>query len=681
MTTMNRLKSAITVLRRPKAGAPMPSKDELDRLSRDIRGSLFLLATLFLLVALVSYLPLDTTRLLQGHIDEIDNLAGIAGAALSAGVLGLFGAPGYGTIGVLLGLAILSFRGSGLRGHGRSVAGWLATLVLASIVCYLLFAESTPEDSVLQGGRFGQLAGAFLHRYFRTLGASLLLAGGLGITLLVATGFSVSESFERLFPRPKPRHANRDPSDDADDAAPVVAGSQEPPAAATKATRSPAKRKRKAAANAADLAGDQEAVGGEDDAMADREEIATGDGGMPMLVPFDGNAPIPTPRVLKSLSSDSKKLSRAELKANAEKILALLRSFQIEGEITAIVQGPVLVTYEFKAAAGVKLSKIEALQDDLGVVMGTPQLRVVAPIPGKTTVGFEIPRPKAEVVSLKECVSDKRFHDKKLRLPVSLGMTTDGHPVFADLAAMPHLLVAGGTGSGKSVFVNSLITGLLFRKTPQELRMILVDPKMLELNVFDGLPHLVTNVITDNGVAFSALSWAVDEMERRYALMAAAGSKNIDSFNEKQKASERLPFLVIIVDELADIMMSGGKDVEIAITRLAQKARAAGIHLVLATQRPSTDVVTGIIKANMPSRIAFKVPSGVDSRTVLDASGAETLMGRGDSLMVQPGSPLRRYHGTFLPEEDIARVVKYVTQGRDYSRYYIHFRKPPPKED
>jgi S-DNA-T family DNA segregation ATPase FtsK/SpoIIIE len=264
---------------------------------------------------------------------------------------------------------------------------------------------------------------------------------------------------------------------------------------------------------------------------------------------------------------------------------------------------------------------------------------------------------------------------------VSLGMTTDGEPVFADLAAMPHLLVAGGTGSGKSVFVNSLITGLLFRKTPQELRMILVDPKMLELNVFDGLPHLVTNVITDNGVAFSALSWAVDEMERRYALMAAAGSKNIDSFNEKQKTSERIPFLVIIVDELADIMMSGGKDVEIAITRLAQKARAAGIHLVLATQRPSTDVVTGIIKANMPSRIAFKVPSGIDSRTVLDASGAEGLMGRGDSLMIQPGSPLRRYHGTFLPEEDLARVVKYVTQGRDYSRYYIDFPKPPPKDE
>jgi S-DNA-T family DNA segregation ATPase FtsK/SpoIIIE len=313
------------------------------------------------------------------------------------------------------------------------------------------------------------------------------------------------------------------------------------------------------------------------------------------------------------------------------------------------------------------------LQDDLGVVMGTPQLRIVAPIPGKTTVGIEVPRPKAEVIALKDVLGDKQFHDKKNRLPVALGKTTDGVPTFSDLAAMPHLLVAGGTGSGKSVFVNSLIMGFLFRLTPQQLRLILVDPKMLELNVFDGIPHLITNVITDNNIAYNALNWAVQEMDRRYALMAETGSKNIDSFNEKQKGSNKLPFIVIIVDELADLMMSGGKLVEVAITRLAQKARAAGIHLVIATQRPSTDVVTGLIKANMPSRISFKVPSGIDSRTVLDTSGAESLMGRGDSLMIQPASPLRRLHGTFVTEEDLARVVKYVKGGRDHTKNYIQF--------
>ncbi|NBW99395.1 DUF87 domain-containing protein [bacterium] len=308
-------------------------------------------------------------------------------------------------------------------------------------------------------------------------------------------------------------------------------------------------------------------------------------------------------------------------------------------------------------------------------------MRIVAPIPGKTVVGIEVPRPQAETITLKELVSDKGFEDKKIRIPVVLGKATDGNPVYADLASMPHLLVAGQTGSGKSVFINSLIMSFLYRMSPHQLRLILVDPKMLELNVFDGLPHLITNVITDNGIAFNALSWAVMEMERRYGLIAATGSKNLDSYNEKQKRPEdKLPFIVIVVDELADVMMSGGEQVEIAITRLAQKARAAGIHLVIATQRPSTDVITGLIKANIPSRLAFKVPSGIDSRTVLDTSGAEELIGRGDCLMTRPAVPLQRMHGSFVTEDELKKVVKYCINGKDFSSNYIDFSGKNPNQ-
>jgi S-DNA-T family DNA segregation ATPase FtsK/SpoIIIE len=278
-------------------------------------------------------------------------------------------------------------------------------------------------------------------------------------------------------------------------------------------------------------------------------------------------------------------------------------------------------------------------------------------------------------VYFKDLVQETPFYKPEIRIPLALGRLASGEPVTADLAAMPHLLVAGSTGSGKSVFVNSLIMSFLYRMSPQELRLILVDPKMLELSVFDGLPHLITNVITDNAIAFKALSWAVIEMDRRYQLMSETGSKNIDSYNSKQRGANKLPFIVIVVDELADLMMSGGEEVEVAITRLAQKARAAGIHLVIATQRPSTDVVTGLIKANIPSRLAFKVTSGIDSRTILDTSGAEELIGRGDSLMIQPSVPLRRLHGCFVTEEELARTVKYIKNGKDYSKFYIQFKK------
>lgn len=658
-----------------------------DRLGREIKGCIFALLTLFELVALSSYISIDTFNLIAGRFDHILNLAGIVGASLGEAFLGTAGAAGYSVLLLTAWLCFRAFQGKSLRDSLYPILGTVLGTILTSISLYLLFTERQPEASLLQGGWLGKYAGSFLKHYFNTTGALLLIGFGYLITILLTTGLSVVSATSRLFAsdsneeaeeeeetpvrvkKPKLKVIEEEPSEEE--------GDEEKPAAKKKP-----RAKKKTEAKAAPAAGaDGDTL---DTDSADGEDGEAGEPpveGFQELVPFSGSYSLPSPRLLKHTDSGAKKLSRGEIKDNAKKLIEHLLSFQITGEVTAATQGPVLTTYEFKPSAGMKLSKIAALQDDLGIVMGTRELRIIAPIPGKTVVGIEVPRPQAETISLKDIISEKAFTDKKLKIPVAIGKATDGTAVCADLAAMPHLLVAGATGSGKSVFINTLITSFLYRLSPKELRLILVDPKMLELNVFDGLPHLITNVITNNNVAFNALSWAVEEMDRRYHLMAETGSKNIESYNSKKSGDAKLPFIVIVVDELADLMMSGGQMVEVCITRLAQKARAAGIHLVLATQRPSTDVVTGLIKANIPSRISFKVPSGIDSRTVLDAGGAEDLIGRGDSLMVQPAAPMRRLHGCFVSEEELQRVVKNAIGGKNHTKNYIQFSDKPPSKD
>lgn len=650
-----------------------------DRMTREIKGSIFTLLALFQLISLTSYLPLDSFNLFSGRIDHINNLAGIVGALVAEWFLGTIGVMGYTVILLTSFLAICAFRGVQIRSQKTRIIGITMAAILGAIAFQLAMHDTTPEASLLQGGYVGKILGTLLARYFNTTGALLLVLGGFIITILITTTYSFMNPVMKAMGiedrKPEIKVLNADLDAPRPKAAPVAA--KKP--VEMKAVESKPKKGRKKKEPKAEAADPSEeitevieldALTGEtptEEESPESKEFTFKD-----LVLSNVKYNMPSARLLKN-APGVRKLSKGEIKQNAQKLCEHLLSFQVTGDITSVSTGPVLTTYEFKPSAGVKLSKIAALQDDLGVVLGTNELRIQAPIPGKTVVGIEVPRPEIETISLKDAISSKEFQNKKLKLPVALGKTTDGNLAFGDLAAMPHLLVAGSTGSGKSVFVNSMIMSLIFRLTPQELRMILVDPKMLELNVFDGLPHLVTNVITDNRIAFNALSWAVWEMDRRYKLMAETGSKNIDSYNEKQRGGEKIPFLVIIVDELADLMMSGGEAVEIAITRLAQKARAAGIHMVLATQRPSTDVVTGLIKANVPSRIAFKVPSGIDSRTVLDTGGAESLIGRGDCLMIQPSVPLRRLHGTFVTEEELKRSVKYAIDGKDHSETYIDF--------
>ncbi len=678
---MERFKNAFSVF------FPKPTEENeepalvWERTGREIKGSLFALIAIFQLISLISYLPIDSFSIFQGHWDHINNLGGIVGALFSEWFLGTLGAMGYFIVAITLSFSFLSFRGIPFKRHTLQFLGFILGTVLTSVLFHLIFTTKVPEASLMQGGVVGKVLGETLEHYLNTTGAILVLGCGFIVTLILTTHFSLSEGFSSLW--------NGDEKEEEETeevemikpravAKPVVTAA---PVAAPVPAKPSRKRKSKAkldTENAADTATENSAdPANPGEALPDAAaSISTGDDNtFQEIIPFEGTYNAPSLRLLKSPSGQPKKLTRGEAKATAEKLVELLLSFQITGEIVAVSQGPVLTTYEFKPSAGMKLSKIAALQEDLGIVLGTRELRIIAPIPGKTVVGIEVPRPKSEMIALKDVLGEKEFQDKKHRLPFSLGKATDGVPVFGDMAALPHLLVAGSTGSGKSVFVNSLIMSFLYRMSPQELRLILVDPKMLELSVFDGLPHLITNVITDNAIAFKALSWAVIEMDRRYQLMSATGSKNIDSYNSKQRGANKLPFIVIVVDELADLMMSGGEEVEVAITRLAQKARAAGIHLVIATQRPSTDVVTGLIKANIPSRLAFKVTSGIDSRTILDTSGAEELIGRGDSLMIQPSVPLRRLHGCFVTEEELARTVKYIKNGKDYSKFYIQFKK------
>lgn len=674
------------------AGRASSVQPENERVTREIKGSIYSLIALFEFIALTSYIPLDSFNLFSGRFDHINNMGGLVGALFSELFLGTLGLVGYSIVLITIAMAVCAFRGLPIRTISLQLVGAGIATFLGSIASHLFFSIHSPEASLLQGGWIGKNIGGFLENYLNTTGTLILVGGGFLVTLLLTTGLSLVSFWKRVFPESPSKEKEVDIEEDISE----LEEAKEPAkvlVAQPAVQKTPAKRSRKKSAKAKteEQSQNEESSAPLEGAAAanlDSENTSQQEEGEKIftfkeLLPFKGSYSLPSPRLLRGDSGNAKKMSKGELRENIQKLCEHLLSFQITGEVVEVSQGPVLTTYEFKPSAGVKLSKIAALQDDLGIVLGTRELRIVAPIPGKTVVGIEVPRPQAETITLKELVSDKGFEDKKIRIPVVLGKATDGNPVYADLASMPHLLVAGQTGSGKSVFINSLLMSFLYRMSPHQLRLILVDPKMLELNVFDGLPHLITNVITDNGIAFNALSWAVMEMERRYGLIAATGSKNLDSYNEKQKKPEdKLPFIVIVVDELADVMMSGGEQVEIAITRLAQKARAAGIHLVIATQRPSTDVITGLIKANIPSRLAFKVPSGIDSRTVLDTSGAEELIGRGDCLMTRPAVPLQRMHGTFVTEDELKKVVKYCINGKDYSSFYIDFSgKNPNKKD
>ncbi|HIP54289.1 MAG TPA: DNA translocase FtsK [Sulfurimonas autotrophica] len=357
-----------------------------------------------------------------------------------------------------------------------------------------------------------------------------------------------------------------------------------------------------------------------------------------------------------------------ELDLKIKYLIDKLAHFKIEGDVVRTYTGPVVSTFEFKPAANVKVSKILNLQDDLAMALSAETIRIQAPIPGKDVVGIEIPNERVDTIYLRELLDDKLFKDSASPLTIALGKDIVGKPFITDLKKLPHLLIAGTTGSGKSVGINAMILSLLYKNSPDQLRLLMIDPKMLEFSIYNDIPHLLTPVITKPKQAIVSLNNMVNEMERRYELMAESRTKNIENYNEKVKreGGEHFPYIVVIIDELADLMMTSGKDVELSIARLAQKSRACGIHLIIATQRPSVDVVTGLIKANLPSRISYRVGQKIDSKIILDQMGAESLLGRGDMLFTPPGAPaLVRLHAPWATEEEIEKIVEFIKAQRE----------------
>ncbi len=401
--------------------------------------------------------------------------------------------------------------------------------------------------------------------------------------------------------------------------------------------------------------------------------------------PKPGPDGMPPLDLLPEVREEQEQLSAEELQALADKLSSCLADFNVQGEVQTISPGPVVTLFEFKPAPGVKVSRIAGLSNDLALAMKALAVRIEAPIPGRDTVGIEIPSKNRTTVHLRNILENKAFISAKSLLTMALGHDISGRSQVADLARMPHLLVAGATGAGKSVCLNSILVSFLYKAKPEELKLLLIDPKRIELSVYQDLPHLVHPVVTEMHLAKNALDWAVHEMDQRYEAMAKIGARNIEGYNHKLTALlsrndaeeqipdelaglEPMPYLVIIIDELADLMLTAAKEVEVSVVRLAQLARAAGIHMILATQRPSVDVVTGLIKANFPCRISFQVTSKHDSRTILDQVGAEYLLGKGDMLFKPSGGRLQRMHGAFVSDEAVAAVTDYwrAMQRPDY---------------
>jgi len=388
------------------------------------------------------------------------------------------------------------------------------------------------------------------------------------------------------------------------------------------------------------------------------------------------NFKLPSVDFLQKAPKTAKNVDESELDDKIRYLIEKLAHFKIDGDVIRTYAGPVVSTFEFKPAANVKVSKILGLQDDLAMALSAETIRIQAPIPGKDVVGIEIPNETVDIIYLREILDDKLFKDSSSPLTIVLGKDIVGKPFVTDLKKLPHLLIAGTTGSGKSVGINAMILSLLYKNSPDQLRLLMIDPKMLEFSIYNDIPHLLTPVITKPKQAIAALNNMVAEMERRYELMAETRTKNIENYNEKIKkeGGEHFPYIVVIIDELADLMMTSGKDVEFSIARLAQKSRACGIHLIVATQRPSVDVVTGLIKANLPSRISYRVGQKVDSKIILDQMGAESLLGRGDMLFTPPGSTgLVRLHAPWATEDEIEKIVDFIKAQRapNYDKSFL----------
>jgi len=681
-------------------------------LIRDFLGIATLAFSLFAIVSLVTYSPADPSMNTSFSSQAaVTNSGGLVGAYISDGLAQLFGSGAFffPLITLIMGWALI--RGKEFHHWPLRLGSGIFLLIGLCALCSVQFnTDPVFKNSVQVGGLTGETLGRFLVIWFSTIGATIFLVTLVFASLLAMTGTNVNSMLEL-----------------AAKLAGTYAGKlfQLISKVKTKCNEWIAIARESAKASKAEKIKSEEVFEPTEPIIVTRERLTEPEPVQaPTIIPQkkkskeefivnegsitvseDGDYKIPPISLLDDpLPVEESAEMKEEILLSSSILERKLADFGVEGKVVQVLPGPVITLYEFEPAPGIKVSRILSLSDDLALAMRALSLRILAPVPGKPVVGIEIPNTRKEVVSFKEVIISKGFAKADSKLMMVIGKDSIGEPMVQDLATIPHLLMAGSTGSGKSVGLNAMISSILLNATPDEVKMIMIDPKMLELSIFDGIPHLISPVVTNPKKAAAALAWAVQEMENRYKLMAELGVRNITGFNlrmdklrneyeeeleqwEKDHAKgikphemdpdelmdeeddkpiepqAKLPYIVIVIDELADLMMVASKGVEEALTRLAQMARASGIHLIVATQRPSVDVLTGIIKANFPSRISYKVTSRVDSRTILDSMGAEKLLGRGDMLFMPPGTHrLLRIHGAMVSDDEIERIIKFIKE-------------------
>lgn len=666
--------------REPKAKpkAPAPLNDKLQRRLREV-GCLFVLPlAIYLFACLWTYTPADPGWSHAGQPDQVANFGGSIGAYIADLLFYFCGVLAYAFPAMLLVVCGIVLRGSdsGMRSPIEPtlrLIGGIAFFISGAGLAHLQFTAPTALPAQA-GGVLGALIGGALMKGFGFMGASLFLLAFMLIAVTLATGLSwfklmdwigrsLYSSFAWLGTRSRQAedwNAARQARVEREVVRKVETVKQ--------AKREPLKIEPTFA-------------------PIEKSERAQRETQIPLFVGSASQGEVPPLALLDEPKQQVKGYSQETLDALSRQVEFKLKDFRIEARVVSAHPGPVITRFEMQPAPGIKGSQISSLDKDIARGLSVTSVRVVDVIPGKSVIGLEIPNANREIVYLSEILRSDKYDQMKSPLALALGKDIGGAPVVVDLAKMPHLLVAGTTGSGKSVALNAMVLSLLYKASANDVRMIMIDPKMLELSVYERIPHLLAPVVTDMKEAANALRWCVAEMERRYKLMAAVGVRNLAGFNKKVKDEEAkgqplldplfrpdgtnplmkpeplqpLPYIVVIIDEFADMMMIVGKKVEELIARLAQKARAAGVHLILATQRPSVDVITGLIKANIPTRIAFQVSSKIDSRTILDQSGAETLLGHGDMLYLPPGTATpERVHGAFVDDHEVHGVVEWL---------------------
>ncbi len=627
-------------------------------LRKEILGLLFLLIAIILAGSLLSYYPND--RLfwnVTGPVGNAHNLFGTVGAHLAGALFDILGFSAFWLAAILLAISFISFRGKPLSSPLMSIIATIAMLASFSAILNLQFAGELGfrGGKITAGGLVGLHLAGLTEKVLNHFGAYVLLVTVFMISLMVVTHLSLGRIFSKLglwvlgilkrF---------RD----------IATKIKERRKRTRKTTMARHKIKSRPKVTIVKSKSEPEKT-------PQQEQFP--------FMNVAGEFKLPSLDLLSDPPERKNiKIQRDSLEMSARRLEKKLSDFGVEGEVVEILPGPVITMYEYKPAPGVKISKVANLSDDLALTLRAQTIRIVAPIPGKAAIGIEIPNNQREVVYLKEILSSAAYKNSKHKLPIALGKDITGAAVVTDLAKMPHLLVAGATGTGKSVSINTMIESLLFKVSPEMVRLLMVDPKRIELSMYHDIPHLIHPVVTQAKDATKALRWAVEEMERRYMLLSDRGVRNIETYNRKivkdtktvpedtsKGINKTLPYIIVIIDELADLMMVSSKEVEEAITRLAQMARAAGIHLIIATQRPSVNVLTGIIKANFPTRLSFQVSSKVDSRTILDTNGAEHLLGDGDMLFMPPGvSRIMRIHGAYVSEEEVQNVTDFLRKQR-----------------